>query len=87
MTMRTCKDFKNIETSPVNQYIIQNGGLKNVINQYQPPWFYFHSFIGILASQNKSNKDGKDEVKKFERVYLDNEEEGKLVLDVMDRDK
>ena len=53
-----------------------------MIKQYNPPWFYFQAMFGVIWSHVKPSVYKYRQDMKYERVYLDHEHHGKLVLDV-----
>jgi len=81
MNVFTSNDGKEgVKTSELNEYVIA-GGIKEIIKKYRPPWWYFHSFFGNIKSHLMAPYYDQ-KFMPFERVYLDHEHKGKIVLDV-----
>ena len=86
MTLHTSEDSSYASSlkpmAEVNKYLVGNG-LRDLVKGYEPAWFYFSPFIGMVYGQYLQRNY--KESFKYERIILDDTEEGKLVLDVAPR--
>jgi hypothetical protein len=57
--------------------------IKFIYQNYKPAWFYFTSFTGQVAGQVVRGPH--DKTLSYERVVLEDEIEGDMLLDVLER--
>lgn len=70
---------KLLETCQANKLIMKNG-LSDLLKNYNPSYMYFSPFFGMVYGQYLQREY--PQPVPYERVILDDAEEGKMVLDV-----
>ena len=74
------------ETSEANQHVL-GSGIREMLKKYNPAWWYCHNLLGPLKCHMHASPFKNHPHFKPERVYLDHEKDGKIVLDVIPKKK
>jgi hypothetical protein len=53
-----------------------------MLKSYMPAWYYFEMFFGTVVTHMMPSSYDHTKMMPYERVYVDHQHEGKIVLDI-----